>query len=226
MAHTFERQIEIMIDNVEKYLKTPYGLKLMSPTELGEVAKSTATAEYFPGDRENGGIFKHATMMATSAMIKAAKEVSNNELAERLSKLAYWMIDLVMPVNTMENPFEICGNPRFCTQYNNSITGENIGPTLSGTSTWLILTLLDSLGIEYHGDTLKIDPILRNNERSIKYKLRYGNSIYKISIDKLEGFYRMKDNEVIIEFDGEKYNKSIFKLIDDRNQHTIDIIFN
>ena len=221
-----ERQIEIMIDNIEKYLKTPYGLKLMSPTELGKVAKSTATAEYFPGDRENGGIFKHATMMATSAMIKAAKEVSNNELAERLSKLAYWMIDLVMPVNTMENPFEICGNPRFCTQYNNSITGENIGPTLSGTSTWLILTLLDSLGIEYHGDTLKIDPILRNNERSIKYKLRYGNSIYKISIDKLEGFYRMKDNEVIIEFDGEKYNKSIFKLIDDRNQHTIDIIFN
>lgn len=220
-----EEQIEIMLNKVEKYLKTPYGLRLMSPTDLGRVAKSTATGEYFPGDRENGGIFKHATMMATSAMFKAAKEVENKELAKRLMELAYWMIDLVVPVNTMRNPFKTCGNPRFCTQYNNSETGESIGPTLSGTSTWLILTLFDALGIEYSGNTIKINPIMRSNETNVSYKLNYGSSKYVINLEKEEGFYRIVDDNVMILFDNDKCNNSVFELKDDGKCHTINISF-
>ena len=79
-----------MLELVESVLKTPYGLRLMSPTDLGKVAKGTATGEYFLGDRENGGVFKHACMMATAAMFKAAKRSNNPVLAEKLSRLAYW----------------------------------------------------------------------------------------------------------------------------------------
>ncbi len=221
-----EEQIGIMIKTVEEYLKTPFGLRLMSPTDLSRVAKSTATGEYFPGDRENGGIFKHATMMATSSMFKAAKEVKNKELAEKLMEVAYWMIDLVVPVNTMKNPFKTCGNPRFCTQYNNSETGENIGPTLSGTSTWLILTLFDSLGIQYSGNSIKIDPIMRSNETNIKYKLKYGNSKYLINLQKEEGFQRIVDDKVTILMDDKECNNNVFELKDDGKSHTISITFN
>jgi hypothetical protein len=80
-----------MLDVLESVLKTPYGIKLMSPTDLGKVANDTATGHYFPGDRENGGVFKHACMMATAAMFKAAKEVKDEKLAARLSTLAYWI---------------------------------------------------------------------------------------------------------------------------------------
>ena len=220
-----EEQISIMIDKVEKYLKTPYGLRLMSPTDLGRVAKSTATGEYFPGDRENGGIFKHATMMATSAMFKAAKEVKNKKLAKKLMELAYWMIDLVIPANTMKNPFKTCGNPRFCTQYNNSQTGENIGPTLSGTSTWLILTLFDSLGIEYSGSTIKINPIMRSEDTKLRYKLNYGSSKYLINLEKEKGFYRVIDDNVNISIDDKAFDNNIFELKDDGKDHTINISF-
>jgi len=118
-----EEQISIMLDSIERTLKTPYGLKLVTLTDLGKLSDDTATGHYFPGDRENGGVFKHAAMMATAAMFKAAKQVKSKELAARLANLGYWMIDLVAPYRTMLDPFSVCGNPRFCTQYNNSETG-------------------------------------------------------------------------------------------------------
>ncbi len=93
-----EEQIRSMLDVIDSTLKTPYGIKLVTPTDLGKVADDTATGHYFPGDRENGAVFKHATMMATAAMFKAAKKVKDKELAARLANLGYWMVDLVLTV--------------------------------------------------------------------------------------------------------------------------------
>jgi len=42
---------------------------------LNKIANDTATGHYFFGDRENGAVFKHASMMAVAALIKAAKKV-------------------------------------------------------------------------------------------------------------------------------------------------------
>jgi len=189
-----EDEIEKMLISIKKYLKTPYGIKLMSPTDLEKRAKGTVAGEYFPGDRENGGIFKHATMMATSAMFKAAKRVKSVELARKLTSTAYWMIDLVLPYNNMNQPFETCGNPRFCTQYNNSDTGENIGPTLSGTATWLTLSLIDSFGIEYTSKGIEINPILMEKQKYLMFILNTGSAKFNIEISKPTGFYRMNDS--------------------------------
>jgi len=220
-----EEQIAIMLNTIEKYLKTPYGIKLMSPTDLSKVAKKTATGEYFPGDRENGGIFKHATMMATGAMMQAAKTVESRELAKRLSDITYWMVHLVLPYHTLEKPFEICGNPRWCTQYNNSETGENIGPTLSGTSTWMLLTIIEMLGIEYQAEKLVIDPILADDMTDITYTLKFFNTFYKIHITKPQGFYRMKDNDYSIEVDGTNLTGNSIKLQRDGKIHKVAIKF-
>ena len=220
-----EEQIEIMLQSIENNLKTPYGLKLISPTDLEKVATGTATGEYFPGDRENGGIFKHATMMATSAMLKAAKMVENDELARKLTNLAYWMINLVLPYNTMKHPYETCGNPRFCTQYNNSDTGENIGPTLSGTSTWLTLSLFDAFGVEYTANGIKINPILMEEQKSLNLIINTGKASYNIMISKPEGFYRMKDSSYSITVDGVKIEGNIIKNFEDGKEHKVEICF-
>lgn len=220
-----ENQIDIMLNQVESHLKKPFGFVLMSPTDLSRVSKSTATGEYFPGDRENGGIFKHASMMATAAMIKAAKEVENKDLAIRLRDLAYWMVDKTLPYSTLDNPYELCGNPRWCTQYINSFTGEHIGPTLSGTSTWLILTLFEMLGIEYQGDKLILNPLLSHEEENISFTLRYLDSQYTILIDKPKGFYRLKDFNYSISLDGDKIETNEIKLTNDGKNHEVQIRF-
>lgn len=220
-----EEQISIMLDRVEKYLKTPYGLKLVTPTDLGRVANDTATGHYFPGDRENGGVFKHATMMATAAMFKAAKTVKSKELAARLANMAYWMVDLVAPFRTMSNPFEKAGNPRFCTQYNNSETGENIGPMLSGTSTWLTLTLMSAFGVEYTTKGLIIDPIIREGEQTTSYSVNTGKAVYNITIKKPKGFYRSADGNVKISVDGKEIEGNLVLLFNDNKEHNVEVLF-
>ena len=220
-----EEQILIMLDKIEAYLKTPYGLKLMSPTDLSKVATRTATGEYFPGDRENGGIFKHATMMATTAMLQAAKTVNDTELAKRLRDVAYWMVGLVLPYKTLENPFKVCGNPRWCTQYNNSQTGENIGPTLSGTSTWLAITLFEMLGIKYEKDLLIIEPLLDEETTKTSYTLRHFSSEYVIEIEKPVGLVRIKDQNFKMVVDGTIVNDHKVKLVDDGKRHHVSLIF-
>lgn len=220
-----EEQIGIMVDQIEKYLKTPYGLILMSPTDLSKVAKKTATGHYFPGDRENAGVFKHATMMGTAAMLKAAKSVENKELAKRLLNLAFWMVDLVLPYKTMERPFETCGNPRWCTQYNNSQTGENIGPTLSGTSTWMLITLIDKLGIEYKENKLVLNPILKEDEEKVTYTVRFFNAYYRVTINKPKGIYRIKDSAYTLTVDNNKISGNAVELVDDHKTHEVVLTF-
>ncbi len=220
-----QQQIAVMLDRIETYLKTPYGLKLMSPTDLSKVARSTATGEYFPGDRENGGIFKHATMMATAAMLQAAKVVEDVNLAERLRNVAYWMVKLVLPYKTLEDPFKKCGNPRWCTQYNNSQTGENIGPTLSGTSTWLTITLFEMLGIEYENESLVLNPILDETETNVKYTLRFYTSEYTVNIIKSEGFTRLVDSKYELTVDGQVVSGNRVKLENDGKAHQITLRF-
>lgn len=224
-----DEQIGTMIDVIEKVLKTPFGLKLVSPANLGKVAQGTATGEYFSGDRENGGVFKHACMMATTAMFKAAKQIKDLILAEKISRLAYWMIDLVLPYKTMDNPFTICGNPRFCTQYNNSETGENIGPMLSGTSTWLILSLLAAFGIEYTSRGIELNPILRPEEELLEYTLNTGKTSYQVSIQKPLGFCRLTDSTVSLEIDGKKVEGDhrsgiLLPLLEDSRKHKVSLV--
>jgi cellobiose phosphorylase len=125
----------------------------------------------------------------------------------------------------LENPFEVCGNPRWCTQYNNSQTGENIGPTLSGTSTWLAITLFEMFGIEYYQDCLVINPLLAKNANRVSYTLRFFTSNYTVEILKSQGFSRVKDGQYEVTVDGKKAENNIVKLVNDGNKHKITLNF-
>ena len=156
-----EEQIKTMLAIVQKYLKTDAGLKLCTLVEFDRLDVATGTALYFPGDRENGGVFKHAAMMATVASLKAAKYVKDEALAKELTELAFFMIGKTVPYATMDKPFTIKGNPRFCTQYNNSETCENIGPMLSGTASWLTLAVYEFMGIDVQEKTITFKPVMQ-----------------------------------------------------------------
>ena len=137
-----EDEIKKMLPLVDRYLKTKAGYKLCTSHNLKLCgSKEAATEQYFLGDRENGGVFKHATMMFVVSLLKASKAVKDKLLKETLMDDARYMLDIVLPYNVMKNPYKYKGNPRFCTQYVNSISEEHIGPILSGTATWLLLAI-------------------------------------------------------------------------------------
>lgn len=179
-----EEEIASMIALIDKYLKTPSGYKLCSKHNLLLCgSKQAATEQYFPGDRENGGVFKHATMMFVDALFKAIPNVKNKQLQKTLKDDAYYMLDIVYPYNTLINPYKYKGNPRWCTQYVNSITNEHIGPILSGTSTWLLISTLESLGLRFLNDKFIIRPMLREGVNWLRIHIHIQNAFYDIEIN-------------------------------------------
>ena len=188
-----EEQVATMLDVVESRLKTAAGLKLCTLVDFDRLGVATGTALYFPGDRENSGVFKHAAMMATVASLKAAKTVSDPALAARLSELAYFMMDRTFPYKAQENPYVLKGNPRFCTQYNNSQTGENIAPLLSGTASWLTLATYETTGANVGREKLGFAPVLRPGQVHLAYTLGLGDAHIHVTIDSARGAIRVTD---------------------------------
>ena len=219
-----EEQISIMLDSLDKNLRTPYGFRLCTGVDYPKIAPKIDVALYYAGDRENGGIFKHANMMAAAAMLKASKAVSDKALAERLAKTAFWVIDCILPYRTLKSPFTVCGNPRLCTQYNNSDTGENIGPTLSGTSTWLLLCLFTSFGVDFTSDALIVEPILRPEDTAEDIMVSSGKALYHITVSKPEGFSRTKDG-VSISVDGAPIEGVRVPIFSDGAVHEVQVRF-
>ena len=214
-----DEKISSMLDIIDRYLKTDAGLKLVTPVDYDKLGIVTGSSFYFPGDRENGGVFKHAAMMCTVACLKKAKVTEDRALAARLKDLAFFMIDRTLPYKTLDNPFVLKGNPRFCTQYNNSETGEGIGPILSGTASWLTLAVYEILGLTFDGDSLYPDPIL--NSDSCCYELRIKDTTIKVSIRAANGFCRSKNSHV--KFDGAEAAGSI-PVPHDGSTHSLEVI--
>ncbi len=217
-----DEQIRIMLDVIKKYLVTDAGIKLCTPCDLGKLANGTASGSYFPGDRENGGVFKHAAMMAAAAFFKASKVVKDETLAKDLADTAFFAMDTVFPYKTMEHPYFTKGNPRFCTQYNNSITGENIGPMLSGTASWLNLTLMEMLGIGYQGDDIAFSPILADDMTDISYTVTTGKTVLHVHIKKNAGYARVTEKSTFT-LDGVPFNGAI-KRPNDEKEHFVEIV--
>ena len=157
-------------------------------------------------------------------MLKAAKTVEDKALAARLADTAYWIIDKILPYTTMKSPFVTCGNPRWCTQYNNSESGENIGPTLSGTSTWLLLSLFQCFGVEFTSEGLRVEPVLRQSETKLDVKVSISGTVYDIHISKPEGFNRAKEG-ISVKLDGAAVEGTLLPVASDGKTHEVEIAF-
>jgi len=180
-----EDEIASMLPLVDRYLKTPSGYRLCSEEDLTLTgAKEAATSHYFPGDRENGGVFKHATMMLSRALFMAAKRPYGEALREKMIADAYFMLRLVYPYHVMSDPYFLKGNPRFCTQYNNPETRENIGPILSGTATWLTLSFWEAAGFSFSAKGLSLHPILPPEVTQFTYRLFHRGCRYIVKVSK------------------------------------------
>lgn len=215
-----EYQIAKMVESIEKYLKIESGIKLCSPSDLGRIKGEATSSPYFPGDRENGGVFKHAEMMGSAAMIKAAKTVEDKDLSKKLMDLADFAFDTVLPYKTLDHPYKTKGNPRFCTQYINAQTGENIGPMLSGTASWLMLSIMEQIGFNPLGDKLQFNPILKNDQKELNYCIDLEGTKFTVKVKSKSGEKRVT-SKTVFSCDGVKFNGTIDKFKDNKNHKIV-----
>lgn len=183
-----EEEIKKMLNTVDKYLRTKEGYILCSPSDLSKVGTtSSSTDHYYEGDRENGGVFKHATMMFVVALLKRSKTIKDIELRTKMLDDAFFMVNKVLPYKVLDNVFINKGNPRFCTQYINSKTGEHIGPILSGTATWLTLAVFEMFGI--NNSLANITPVLDKEIDKITLNTFVDKKKVELTILKNKGSY-------------------------------------
>ena len=161
-------------------------------------------------------------MMAVVAMLKAAKKTKDVGLAEELSAFAFDMIDKTLPYKTMEAPYFYKGNPRFCTQYNNSFSGEHCAPMLSGTASWLSLALFEMLGIEYTSSGISVSPMLPEKEVNCIYSINCAGTEFEVTVEKPEGFARENSTSEYY-VDGKKVS-NVRNILPDGKRHEIKII--
>lgn len=197
-----DEQIAVMMDRIEEHLVTPVGIRLSSPTRFDVLMGRSGSGDYAYGDRENGGVFKHAAMMAVTAMIEASRRVRDGALAERLFARAWATLKATAPFAALENPYVLAGNPRFCTQYVNPATGEHVGPLLSGTAPWMWMSYLNMLGISFREGAVALDPVLPPEWTEARVSLRVPAGEYRITIRKAAGFRRSLDSSAHVLFDG------------------------
>lgn len=96
-----DEQIRIMLDRIEEYLVIPVGIRLSSKVRLDWLMGRTGSGDYAYGDHDNGGVFKHAAVMAVVAMSRATKRVADVDLAERLVRRAWETLQVTAPFATL-----------------------------------------------------------------------------------------------------------------------------
>jgi len=198
-----DEQIGVMLDRMEAVLLTPVGLRLSSPARFRVLMPGAGSGDYAYGDRENGGIFKHANMMAVFALLKAARTVADAELAERLASLGWRVLMLTAPFAPLDDPYVLRGNPRFCTQYTNPATEEHVGPLLSGTAPWMWMAWLSTFGVDFREGQLVLDPVLPPEWESVSLDLSVPAGRFRIAIRKPPRFVRSREAGFRVKVDGE-----------------------
>ncbi len=217
-----EEEIKAMISLIDKHLKTKVGYKLCSKGDLTLLGtKDSATSHYFPGDRENGGVFKHAAMMFVESLFLAAKRVKDESLKETLLDDAYFMLEVAFPYYTLNAPYLYKGNPRFCTQYANPYSLESVGPILSGTATWMLISLKESLGISFLNPKEEVCPLLPKNSEEISYRYKVKNGEFLVHVHKNKGTYAKGIRNIT--FDGTKVEKVNFDPLSE-GKHIVEIL--
>lgn len=217
-----EEEIASMIEIVDCELKTEVGYRLVSASDLTKVGtKDSATSHYFMGDRENGGVFKHAGMMLVEALFRAAKKVTNLALKERLLDDAYFMLNQMYPYKTLEHPYLTKGNPRFCTQYANPLTKESVGPMLSGTATWALLSLKEAFGISFLNPNEEIIPLLGKEMGDVNVHLSLLDREIDLTIHKKKSVYAFKRKAIYV--DDKEVKRLSFASLSDKENHRIEI---
>lgn len=217
-----EEEIAKMLPLVDRYLRTDVGYRLTTEGDLTLLgSKDSATSHYFPGDRENGGVFKHAAMMFVESLLVGAKRVSSESLKEKMLNDAYFMMSKAYPYEDIFDPYIKKGSPRFCTQYANPYTKEDVGPILSGTATWLLLSIKESVGVPFLSNKKKMLPLLPKDMDNLSYNYCLDDSKYEVHLRKEKGKYATHigeirlDNEIVSDFNFEEKHPG---------EHVLDVV--
>jgi cellobiose phosphorylase len=99
---------------------------------------------------------------------------------------------------------------------------ENIGPMLSGTATWTLLSILSSSGVSFANGGLSFKPRLSLDKKERRFSLHLLDATYDVSVFKEQGRYAYEIASMNV--DGMEIEpSSVVKITRDGASHKISI---
>jgi cellobiose phosphorylase len=170
---------------------------------------------YVPGVRENGGQYTHAAIWAAMAFAALGD-----------NRRAWELFDMINPVNHAKapdaidtykvEPYVIAADVYALSPH----IGRGGWTWYTGSAGWMYRLILESLlGLKLEVDKLRLAPCLPADWQWFKLHYRYRETVYHITVTQPRDAGSAKGVTV----DGVQQNDTAIPLIDDRQEHTVEV---
>jgi cellobiose phosphorylase len=173
---------------------------------------------YVPGVRENGGQYTHAAIWAAMAFAKL-----------RDSKNAWEILAMINPINHAKTPEEVA---RYKVEpYVIAADVYALSPHIgrggwtwyTGSAGWMYRLIVESLlGLRLETDKLFIEPCLPSDWEILTIHYRYRETMYHITLTQSQNDIK----NLIIVLDGDECQDTYITLVDDHQEHIVEVRFN
>lgn len=174
---------------------------------------------YVPGVRENGGQYTHAAIWTAMAFAVLGD-----------SQRAWELMTLINPVNhgrTAESimtykiePYVVAADVYAVSPH----TGRGGWSWYTGSAGWMYQLILESLlGLRLNVDKLHFVPCLPATWQSFKLHYRYRETVYHITVSQTSMDGAIHKDKMHITMDGIERSDKVIPLIDDRQNHMVEV---
>ena len=172
---------------------------------------------YPPGVRENGGQYTHAAIWTAIAFA----EMGETELAWEMATLLNPIRHATNPADTelyMVEPYVVAADIYSSEPH----IGRGGWTWYTGASGWMYRLLIETLlGLQLEVDTLRINPKVPKVWSSFKLHYRYQETFYHITVRRSEDSPKRPIRVVL---NGQEQPEGTIKLINDRQNHKVQVI--
>jgi cellobiose phosphorylase len=174
---------------------------------------------YVPGIRENGGQYTHAAIWAAMAFAAQGDGARAWELTAMINPVNHALTDAGAR-RYMVEPYVVAADVYALPPH----TGRGGWTWYTGSAGWMYRLIVESLlGLNREADRLRLAPCLHPEWDGFAVKYRYGETLYNVSVSRNEIAGDGNPDAATVTVDGIAQAGNIVLLIDDGNEHRVDV---
>jgi len=211
-----EKRSELAMQQLNKHLVRDADklIQLLNPPFNNADIDPGYIKGYLPGVRENGGQYTHAAIWAVMAFAKLGNASRTWELLQMINPVNHGKNAEEIGVYKIE-PYVMAGDVYGVVP----LTGRGGWSWYTGSSGWMYQLILEYfIGFKRNGNELHFETCLPAEWKNVTVHYNYLNSIYHITLVQTE-------NENVIKVDNVEQVEQTILLLDDRNEHEIEVKF-
>jgi cellobiose phosphorylase len=171
---------------------------------------------YVPGVRENGGQYTHAAIWLAMAFSKLGDSEKAWEIAKMINPIQHARIFNEVARYKVE-PYVMAADVYAMEPH----TGRGGWTWYTGSAGWMYRLILESLlGLRLETDLLFIEPCIPSDWTSFKVQYKFRETMYRITVTQVHG-----NSGISITMDGVMTNEPYIRLVDDRGEHSAEVIY-